>query len=170
MSLDEILAESNVTRAEADLAIQALVKAQEALEELQPELDFLMNEWTATMIENNNSLLANMGNLLCGDPEAFELKLDLTSFIKTNNVSNSDHDDDVDVELPDLDVDIVPFQSSCELLEAKLKEDDVGKILWRMSAPFLKGHIIYAPDNEMTRSIIEKVIHFNKSQLSQQLK
>ena len=46
---------------------------------------------------------------------------------------------------------------SCEELSIKLNESTMGKFMWKIIAPFLKGHILYTPNDDFTKSIIEKV-------------
>jgi hypothetical protein len=46
---------------------------------------------------------------------------------------------------------------SCEELSIKLNESTIGKFMWKILAPFLQGHILYTPNDEFTKSIIEKV-------------
>lgn len=45
----------------------------------------------------------------------------------------------------------------CKNLYLKLLTLDTGKILWNYVKPLIRGRILYTPDNEATRKIIQAV-------------
>ena len=85
----------------------------------------------------------NIGEMMCGDQWAFiDLLPDGMDFEITESAKTSSDDQ---------------YMNSCEELSIKLNESTMGKFMWKIIAPFLKGYILYTPNDEFTKSIIEKV-------------
>ena len=136
-----------MTRSEADDIIKSLQESQEFLNGQSANLDEIMDiiqpVFANTLVYNNESeeeMKKNIGEMMCGDQWAFfgilpgGMDFEITESAKT---FNDDH--------------------SCEELSIKLNESTMGKFMWKIIAPFLKGHILYTPNDEFTKSIIEKV-------------
>ena len=139
-----------MTRSEADDIIKSLQESQEFLNGQSANLDEIMDiiqpVFANTLVYKNESekeMKKNIGEMMCGDQWAFidllpdEMDFEITESAKTFN------DDQL--------------MNSCEELSIKLNESTMGKFMWKIIAPFLKGHILYTPNDEFTKSIIEKV-------------
>ncbi len=52
---------------------------------------------------------------------------------------------------------LYPYDDACSELEYKLKKTDTGSIIWSLSSIFVRGKILYAPENTYTNKIILQV-------------
>ena len=93
--------------------------------------------------ETSIEMKQKVGEMLCGDQWAFFIPIpEGLSLQSTRTIRNEEVD-------------------SCEALNQKLAESTLGKLAWKMVAPFLKGHILYTPNDEFTMNIIQKVNLFS---------
>ena len=95
-----------------------------------------------------------MGEMVCGDPNAFKFNI-LPEDQQNNN--NSDNGNDNENNNEDNENNEFAPIGNCAKLETKLKTTELGSFLWPMLAPFLKGFVLYTPMNNFTNALIDKV-------------
>ena len=98
--------------------------------------------------ETSDEVTKQAGEMMCGDQWAFfdlipeDLNFEVTKLAKVKDYN---------------------LMESCEALQIKLSESTMGKFLWKLVAPFLKGHVLYTPVDEFTQKIIYIVSNLIKS-------
>ena len=92
-----------------------------------------------------------MGEMVCGDPNAFKFNI-----LPEDQQNNNNSDNGNDNENNNGNNEFAPI-GNCAKLEMKLKSTELGSFLWPMLAPFLKGFVLYTPMNNFTNALIDKV-------------
>ena len=172
MTVDNILEEGNVTREEAHNLIKQLEAASNVIFNYENDFNYMV-DITTNYLNQNNSMTSNMGDMLCGDSQAFLFNGKynvLWSFtndympliflgLPTDIGRNGADDDDEDIDELEDEEDDENFVAinACAKLESKLTTNEAGKFVWPMIAPFLKGKVLYTPITEFTNSLILKV-------------
>ena len=70
MTVDNILEEGNVTREEAHNLIKRLEDASNVIFNYENDFNYMV-DITTNYLNQNNSMTSNMGDMLCGDSQAF---------------------------------------------------------------------------------------------------
>ena len=138
-----------MNRTEAEEIIKNLQSAQDFLSFQASNLEDILEIVKPLFVTNDTSdeIIKDFGEMMCNEPWAFVFPmpegLDFQTSESSKRGAKSTHGDDI--------------VDSCEALNQKLTQSTMGKFVWKIVAPFLKGHILYTPIDDFTKSIIKKV-------------
>ena len=152
MTIDFILDESNLTKAQVKQILESFAKSQDFLQSHSDVTNEILNItdpiWSGSN-ENNTETIINLGILMCGDVEALQiLKHSGVSFNPQTKLATSSK------------TKTKSRDNECRELHQAFTQTESGTLAWRLISPFLKGNVIYAPENEFTNAIIAQA---NKS-------
>ena len=137
-----------MNRTEAEEIIKILQRAQDFLTVQSSNLEDMIEITKPLFVTNDTSdeIIKEFGEMMCNEPWAFVFPMPEGLDFTTSESSKSTHGDDI--------------VDSCEALNQKLVQSTMGKFVWKIIAPFLKGNILYTPVDEFTQSIVKKVYSY----------
>ena len=146
--MDFVIEESGMTREEAQETIDNILDAQDFINDHLDDFETLQNITDLQLdseVMNQTKTVQKIGQLMCGDEDAFFVIANSGYVFQDMNKNESDANK------------VASEPDACEKIDVKMQETDVGRFIWKMLQPFLKGRILYTPMDEFTQTIIQKV-------------